>query len=72
VDRLLKGNERAVNEARIWLNRWQEDESYLPVRDAKQLAKLPPKEKAAWEQYWADLKTRSAKLGAPESTDESN
>ena len=67
IDRLISANNtRGIDEARRWLNRWQEDESYSPVRDPAQLSKLPPDEKAAWEKYWADLKTRSDKLGQPE------
>jgi hypothetical protein len=67
IDRQIGTNQtRAINDARLWLNRWQEDESFSAVRDPARLAKLPAEERAAWQQYWADLKTRSDKVGKPE------
>jgi tetratricopeptide (TPR) repeat protein/serine/threonine protein kinase len=37
------------------LRRWQTDANLASVRDKEALAKLPPAERAAWQQLWADV-----------------
>jgi hypothetical protein len=34
---------------------WQEDTALTAVREAKALTALPQKERAAWQQHWADV-----------------
>jgi serine/threonine-protein kinase len=70
VDRLAKGNARQVGDARLWLNRWRQTELLNPVHDPAALAKLPPDERAAWEQYWKDITTRAENLKVPDATAE--
>jgi tetratricopeptide (TPR) repeat protein len=66
VDKQLKGTVRQVNDARLWLNRWRENEELNPIRSPADLAKLPAAERSEWEQFWADVNSRSAKLKNPE------
>jgi hypothetical protein len=46
-------NTRRVIQQR--LAHWQEDTDLTPLRDAKALAALPEKERAAWQQLWAEV-----------------
>src|SRR5262249_44741887 len=40
---------------RLGLHPWQGDPALTGVRDAGPLATLPPAERAAWQQLWADV-----------------
>jgi tetratricopeptide (TPR) repeat protein len=43
------------------LGAWQKDPALAGVRDADALAALPPEERAAWQQLWADVAALAAK-----------
>jgi hypothetical protein len=39
------------------LQHWQKDPDLTNVRDADALTNLPEAERAAWQQFWADVET---------------
>jgi serine/threonine-protein kinase len=50
-----KGNPNTRQAIQQRLAHWQEDTDLAAVRDAKALAALPEKERAAWQKLWADV-----------------
>src|SRR5262249_50447303 len=44
------------------LAHWQQDTNLTALRDAKALAALPAKERAAWQQFWADVAALHTKV----------
>ena len=49
----MDGKERAA--LRTGLAHWQTNADLASIRDPKELAQLPPAERAAWQQLWADV-----------------
>jgi hypothetical protein len=45
------------------LAHWQTDPDLAGVRDPQELAKLPPVERAAWEQFWTDVADLLRRVG---------
>jgi tetratricopeptide (TPR) repeat protein len=45
----------AADNALKALKFWHEEADFASVREAKELAKLPPAERQAWEELWADV-----------------
>jgi hypothetical protein len=43
----------------------QSNPGLRPVRDAKELAKLPPDERAEWQKFWADLQPPPPSIEGP-------
>jgi tetratricopeptide (TPR) repeat protein len=54
-------------QVRQTLQHWQRDPDLAGVRDAKTLAQLPEAERAAWQQFWADVETLLKKAAAANS-----
>jgi serine/threonine-protein kinase len=56
--------EKADARQMVWqkLTYWQEDADLTSVRDEKALATLPEKERAAWQQLWADVAALRKKM----------
>jgi tetratricopeptide (TPR) repeat protein len=52
---LASGTPKAREEVRGWLEDWQTEPDLSGVRDAAALAQLPPDERTAWIQLWADV-----------------
>ena len=50
-----KGNPNTRQAVQQLLAHWQEDTDLAALREAKSLASLPQKERAAWQQLWADV-----------------
>jgi tetratricopeptide (TPR) repeat protein len=46
------------------LRDWQQDPDFAGVRDEAALAKLPEKERQAWQQFWADVQQLLDRAGA--------
>jgi tetratricopeptide (TPR) repeat protein len=46
------------------LQQWQTDPHLASVRDAAALAKFPPDEQSAWQQFWADVAALHQRAGA--------
>ena len=60
--RQLKGDSPLVRaEVRLVLHIWRSDPALAGVRDAGRLAALPSEERAAWQQFWADVAALAAK-----------
>ena len=51
----MRGRSSALATSFWRLAHWQQDADLAPLRDAKELAALPEKERAAWQQLWADV-----------------
>ena len=49
------------------LQHWQQDADLASVRDADALTKLPEAERAAWQQFWAEVETLRQKAAAANS-----
>jgi serine/threonine-protein kinase len=69
VTRQISGGDRDVSDARLWLNRWRQSDHLKPVRDPEALAKLPPDEKATWENFWKDVDANASRLREPVPTE---
>jgi len=60
--RQLEGDSPLVRaEVRLVLHIWRSDPALAGVRDAGRLAALPSEERAAWQQFWADVAALAAK-----------
>jgi serine/threonine-protein kinase len=53
--RLEKGQPQAGKTVADWLGKWQREPDLAGVRDETALAKLPEKERAAWQALWAEM-----------------
>jgi tetratricopeptide (TPR) repeat protein len=59
--RLEGGTQQVRAEVRVALHGWRGDPALAGVRGAGPLAALPPAERAAWQQLWADVAALAAK-----------
>jgi serine/threonine-protein kinase len=61
----LEGADAKTRQAiRKTLQHWRQDPDFAGVRGEEALAKLPEAERAAWQQFWADVE-QLLKKGAP-------
>jgi hypothetical protein len=63
--RLEGGRPQDRQSVRAELRYWQGDAALSGVSDAGALAALPPEERAAWQELWADVAAVLAKTGDP-------
>jgi tetratricopeptide (TPR) repeat protein len=66
LDKLVGDPERR-DEVRQKLQHWQQDADLASVRDADALTKLPEAERAAWQQFWAEVEALRQKAAAANS-----
>jgi tetratricopeptide (TPR) repeat protein len=62
------GSPKARSVARKALRHWLADVDFAGVREAAALADLPEDERAAWQQFWADVAAVLKKAGPPDKS----
>jgi tetratricopeptide (TPR) repeat protein len=73
ADLVLRGKQiagkdpKAQAAAQSALKYWQHDADLASVREEKTLAKLPEAERAAWQEFWAEVETLRQKAAAANS-----
>jgi Flp pilus assembly protein TadD/serine/threonine protein kinase len=58
-----QGNPNARQAILQYLAHWQQDTDLTALRDGKALAALPQKERAAWQELWADVAALCKRVG---------